>query len=106
MEDYGFKFKIGQFVRHVGTLEAQHRVLAAIDLKMEGYPQKSEKTSTIIKHNCSSMLIVNRILENCHGGYQRFYDVRISGDVGIVCPGGGSTMQLVRFAEPELVEAA
>lgn len=105
MEDYGFKFKLGQFVRHVGVVEAQHQMLTAIDTLMEGLLQKEERRNTIIKHNCGSMLIVNRVLENCHGGYQRFYDVRILGDIGPVLCGTSSPMGLVRFAEPELMEA-
>lgn len=76
--DFGFKFKIGEYVRHVGS--------DLINDTKEIYISRNEK-----------FFVVGRVLEECPGGIQRHYDVR-----PLVL--GSPATKLVRFNEIELMQ--
>lgn len=59
MNDYGFKFKIGQFVKHVGAV-----------------PYKSDNPPFWSDLSPMRLLVIERGLQECPGGVQRYYYCR------------------------------
>jgi hypothetical protein len=79
--DFGFKFKIGQTVEHIGS-----------------HPIRNKDKKIIMFSRKQKLFIVGRLLDECPGGVQRHYDVRaILGDSSLAT-------NLVRFNEIELKE--
>jgi hypothetical protein len=58
--DYGFKFEIGSFVRHIGAR-----------------PSAPAKRGFYYKESEERMQIVERLLQQCPGGTQRHYKCRL-----------------------------
>lgn len=77
--DYGFKFKIGDIVIHIGS----------------SLIQEEDKIDSIFRMGQEKLLIVGRILDECPGGIQRHYDCR-----PII--NKNPATKLVRFNEIEL----
>jgi hypothetical protein len=75
--DFGFKFKIGEIVEHVGT----HNI--------------REKTAVIFSRK-SRLMIIGRVLDECPGGVQRHYDCRA------IINGDSPATNIVRFNEIEV----
>lgn len=85
MEDFGFKFKIGQFVQHVGKLT---------------HAKKGRDFGWAIGAAPVRFLVVERVLQECPGGIQRHYTCRA------VFADGHIKDSLFQMNEVELIEEA
>lgn len=78
-EDFGFRFALGDLVEHVGAAPCNAESLVI----NWGHDQRVK------------LVIIDRILEQCHGGVQRHYTVR-------AVTAHGNFGQPFRCSEPEL----
>lgn len=85
-----FRFKIHDLVEHIGT--------PIPEPKKEG--EEKGSWSMRIGRNIPDvkLVVVERRLQQCHGGIQRFYDCRMVGDNGVIAERG----QLFSLTEGEV----
>lgn len=97
MEDYGFKFKIGDRVTMAEC--AIEAAAANAQLKPDAYA----------RYTTPLLIVRGRLLEECYGGIQRHYDCRAIhrgqrtvGDVDVAFSAPIGSNGLFRLSEPEL----